>query len=71
MTVRVLNAMQALELEGKEYKPGVYFAPRLDGHSPANMVLSEEQVEGCTNPDVSWVKDLPQIEWLAPIEELP
>jgi hypothetical protein len=61
-----LGQEQALSIQGKQWKSGVYFWWIWDGSSPSNRVLSAEQVEDCKNPRFYWLRDLPQIPWVAP-----
>lgn len=66
MIVFRLTGEQAQSIQGQQYAPGLTFWWVFDGNNPPNKIITAEQVEQCTNPDFQWVKDLPEIEWVAP-----
>jgi hypothetical protein len=62
MTVRLLTLSQKESLESKEYKPNCYFNPIEDNHG--NWVISNDEVIQCVNPTVTWVNELPVIDYI-------
>lgn len=68
MIVLQLTTEQKASIEGQEYAPNSLFNPIQDGNEPPNWVITTQEAEQCTNPDFQWVKDLPKIEWVEPIE---
>lgn len=60
--VYLLNETQKLELVGELYTDNSYFNPIQDDNN--NWIISEEEVHFCTNETISWVKDLPRIEYI-------
>ena len=54
--VGLLTEVQKDELVGQLYAPDSYFNPIQDADD--NWVISVEEMEYCTNPTFSWVKDL-------------
>lgn len=69
MTVLLLTSSEADQLRGQFYTEGVTFNPVQDGSTPPNWVISQEEANECTNNEFMWVRDLPKIEWVKPIEE--
>lgn len=67
MNVGLLTLEQKEELVGQMFAPDSYFNPIQDGNEPSNWIISIEEINFCVNPDFLWVKDLPLIEWVAPI----
>ena len=61
MKVARLTREQAEELHGKEFMPSCYFNPIQDANN--NWIISTQEVNDCTNPEFTWVKDLPLIEY--------
>lgn len=59
--MRILTKEQFIKIAGKEFAKDSYFNPILD--ADGDIVISEEEVEQCTNPDFQFVKDLPQKEF--------
>lgn len=68
MIVLKLTPEQKALIEGQIYAPNSFFNPIQDGNEPPNWVITTQEAGQCTNPDFQWVKDLPQIEWVPPIE---
>jgi len=76
--VAILNQLQKDALEGVQYAPDCYYNPILDAYE--DWVISMEEVNGTTNPDTMWVKDLnvldyapkpePVIEPQTPVDEI-
>lgn len=67
MEVGKLTIEQKDQLLGQWLSPDWYFNPIEDGNTPPNWVISTQEIDNCINPDFMWVKDLPLIEWVAPI----
>lgn len=65
--VRLLTEEQKNQLVNREYSPGIFFSPILDADD--NWIISNYESENCINTVVSWVKDLPLIEFNLKIEE--
>jgi hypothetical protein len=64
MYVKLLTTLQADSLVGQEFKPNEFFSPMQDANG--NFVLSLIEANDCTNPEFIWVKDLPEILFVAP-----
>jgi len=64
MLVGLLTIEQKDELVGVELQHDWYFNPVQDNND--NWIISTEEMYNNTNPSVSWVKDLPLIEWNEP-----
>ena len=62
MTVRQLTLEQKDSLTGVEFTSNSLFNPIED--SSGVWVISEEEVEFCTDMTYCWVKDLPEIEYI-------
>jgi hypothetical protein len=60
--VGLLTELQKDELIGQLYAPDSYFNPIQDLND--NWIISVEEMEQCVNPDFTWVRDLPLIEYL-------
>jgi len=58
-----LTAEQALSLEGFKWNDDEYFHPTLNGDG-VDYFLSQEEMNGNKNPNFTWVKDLPLIEFI-------
>ena len=67
MQVGQLTIEEKDQLVGQTLAPDWYFNPVEDGNTPPNWVISTQEMDNCINPDFLWVKDLPLIEWVAPI----
>lgn len=66
--VALLTETQKEQLVGQLYAPDSYFNPIQDIDN--NWVISQEEMNGCVNEELMWVKDLPLIEYKAkPAEE--
>ena len=59
--VGLLTTQQYHQLEGKTFAPDSYFGPILD--ADLNWIISQEEINFCTNPEFEWVKQLPLIEY--------
>lgn len=59
--VGLLDESQKLELEGKEYAEFSLFNPIQDADD--NWIISIQEMKFCTNEYLTWVKDLPIIEY--------
>lgn len=67
MIVYRLAPEQAESLRGEEFAPDSYFnANVLNG--TGQYFLSIEEVNQCVNPDYQWVKNLPQVEYVPPVQ---
>lgn len=64
-----LNTQQKDLLIGNEFAPNQYFNPVFDING--DYFIFDVEVEGCVNEDFMWVKELPQAEYVPPINELP
>lgn len=64
-----LTVEQAKGLENQEFSESQFFnpVPDIDGV----FFIFEGEVNGCTNEDFMWVKDLPKAEYIPPINNLP
>ena len=60
--VGLLTIEQKDELVGTWYDSDSYFNPIQDAND--NWIISQEEMEQNENPAVSWVKDLPLIEYI-------
>lgn len=71
MLVGLLTIEQKDELVGVEVQYDWYFNPVEDGNG--DWIISTQEIDNNTNPDVMWVKDLPLIEYvpLPPNEDIP
>lgn len=68
MLVGLLTLIQKDTLVGEMVAPDWYFYPIQDGTPEKNWVISTQEMEGSEFPELSWVKTLPLIEWVAPVE---
>jgi len=68
MKMGLLNIDQKNEIAGKEYAPDSFYNPVQDGNLPPNWVISTQEIDQTVNPDFEWVKDLPLIDWVPPVE---
>lgn len=62
MIVGLLTIEQKDELVGVELQYDWYFNPVEDGNG--DWIISTQEIDNNTNPDVMWVKDLPLIEYV-------
>ena len=62
MIVGLLTIEQKDELVGVEVQYDWYFNPVEDGNG--DWIISTQEIDNNTNPDVMWVKDLPLIEYV-------
>ena len=70
MIVGLLTIEQKDQLVGVEVQYDWYFNPVEDGNG--DWIISTQEIDNNTNPDVMWVKDLPLIEYvpLPPTEDI-
>lgn len=61
--VGLLTEIQKIELTEQQYAPDSYFNPIQDIDN--NWIISQEEMNGCVNEELMWVKDLPLIEYKA------
>ena len=68
MTGYKLTTEQKDLLVGQQFAPDEYFnpVPDIDGV----FFIFEGEVNGCTNEEFMWVKDLPEAEYVPPAVEL-
>jgi len=59
--VGLLTQAQKDSLVGHQWQSGSYFGPVLDCND--QWILSIQEINGNTNPDFEWVKNLPQIDF--------
>jgi hypothetical protein len=59
--VGLLTIEQKESLVGQFWQTGIYFNPVQDLNN--NWVLSTEEMQGNTNPDFTWVSELPLIDF--------
>lgn len=60
-----ISAQQAAYISGKHFNSSGIFNPVPDING--DYFIFEGEVNDCTNEDYLWVKDLPQAEYVAPI----
>jgi hypothetical protein len=60
--VGLLTESQKDSLVGQLYAEDSYFNPLQD--LDENWIISVEEMQFCCNPEFSWVKDLPLIEYI-------
>lgn len=58
-----LTESEALSLQGQFWNDDDYFHPALNGDG-IDWYISTEEMNGNTNPNFTWVKDLPLIEYI-------
>jgi hypothetical protein len=56
MNVAILTIEQKDQLVGEQYANDSYFNPILDAND--KWVISEEEINFCTNDNFSWIKNL-------------
>lgn len=59
--VGLLTQAQKDSLVGHQWQAGSYFGPVLDCND--QWILSIQEINGNTNPDFGWVKNLPLIDF--------
>jgi hypothetical protein len=69
MEVGLLTQEQKDLLVGNLFQPYCFFYPVLDGNTPPNWIISTIEMYENTNPDFSWVSELPIIEYVKPRPE--
>lgn len=57
MMIAILTTEQKDQLVGQQYAEDSYFNPILDAND--KWVISEQEINLCTNDDFQWVKSLP------------
>lgn len=62
MIVALLTIEQKDQLVGVQLQPEWYFNPVQDGNG--DWIISTQEIDNNTNPDVMWVKDLPLIQYV-------
>lgn len=63
-----LNTQQKDLLIGNEFAPNQYFNPVPDING--DYFIFDGEVDGCVNEDFMWVKELPQAEYVPPINNI-
>jgi hypothetical protein len=63
--VAIITQEEADLLRGQEYATASHYNPVIE--CTQNWVISIEEIQQTTNPEYLWVKDLPLIDWCAPI----
>lgn len=66
MVVGLLTLEQQNEIIGKELSPNWYFVPFMNNQF--DWVITEVEIDNCTNPDYEWVNGLLRIDY-EPITE--
>jgi len=69
MVYKLENIDQVESLSGQTYCNNFYFNPVQDGNTPSNWVISSQEVQELCRTEFLWIKDLQQIEWVAPVYE--
>ena len=67
MKVGLLTEEQKNTLVGAPVALDWYFNPVKDGNTPSNWIISTQEMEGSELPELNWVKSLPLIDWVEPI----
>lgn len=67
MLVGLLTIQQKNQLVGTELQHDWFFNPVQD--MDKNWIISTTEMYNNTNPDVVWVKNLPLIDWIPPVED--
>ena len=62
--VYLLTIEQKDTIQGQPYNADQLFNPVAD--ADGNYIISQQEVQGTTNPTYLWVKDLPWIIWNPP-----
>lgn len=60
--VGLLTIDQYDQIVGQMFDEDSFFNPLQDSND--DWIISEEEINFCTNPEFSWVKNLPLIEYL-------
>lgn len=69
MMVGLLTESQKDSLTGQEFAADSYFNPIQDIND--NWIISQEEMNGCTNENFQWVKNLTLIEFSPKVVENP
>ncbi len=67
--VGLLTELQKDSLIGQEFAPDSYFNPVQDNDD--NWIISQEEMNGCTNVNFQWVKNLSLIEFVPKVIQNP
>jgi len=62
MLVGLLTIQEKDQLVGQLYTDYIYFNPIQDGNG--DWIISLQEIDNCTNPNFSWVSDLPLIDYV-------
>jgi hypothetical protein len=62
MKVAILTTNQKDQLQGQQYTTDSYFNPIQDLNN--NWIISQEEMNSCTNEEFQWVKTLPLIDYI-------
>jgi hypothetical protein len=65
MIVYQLTEQQKNELVGQFFAPASMFNPIQDANGI--WIITDQEVNGCTNPDFLWVQNLPTITYVPPV----
>jgi len=65
MIVYQLTEQQKNELVGQLYAPSQFFNPIQDANGI--WIITDQEVNGCVNPDFMWVQNLPTITYVPPV----
>lgn len=65
MKVGLLTIEQKDQLVGIMYKPDLYYNPIQDCNS--DWVISKEEITNTTDPSLSWIFTIPEIDWCVPV----
>lgn len=60
--IAILTELQKEALVGVQYAPDCYYNPIQDAYE--DWVISLEEVNGTTNPDTMWVKELNVLDYV-------
>jgi hypothetical protein len=71
MIVYVLTEAEKDLLADQFFTPNDKFNPVLDGDTPSDWVISEQEVEQNQYPEFNWIKSLPTKTWVTPIPPIP
>ena len=62
--VAIITPQQYDLMVGQLYSDDSYFNPVKDCND--DWIISQQEIQFCTNPDFDWVKNLPLIDWCGP-----
>jgi hypothetical protein len=66
MIVYILSEAEKDSLVGQFFTPNDKFNPVLDGDTPPDWVISEQEVEQNQYAEFNWVENLPTKNWIPP-----